>query len=116
MLIALPTGPKKDLVYGKVFAMDKGLAGWVYRNGQPARVSNVSADVRFYKELDNDIKFVTRSILAVPLHVNGECIGAVEMLNKSDDDFTLHDMNMLTILANMFANAMLGVLCIQSSH
>ncbi|PKN17457.1 MAG: GAF domain-containing protein, partial [Deltaproteobacteria bacterium HGW-Deltaproteobacteria-3] len=78
MLVALPTGPKKNEVYGKGIAMDKGLSGWVYRNGQPARVSNVNADARFDDGMDKNIGFVTRSILAVPLHVNGECIGAVE--------------------------------------
>jgi len=114
MLVALPTGPKKNVVYGKGIAMDKGLSGWVYRNGQPARVSNVSADARFDRGMDKNIDFVTRSILAVPLHVNGECIGAVEALNKSNDNFTNHDMNVLSILANMLANVMVGVLCIQS--
>ncbi|MCX5864898.1 MAG: GAF domain-containing protein [Deltaproteobacteria bacterium] len=114
MLVALPTGPKKNVVYGKGIAMDKGLSGWVYRNGQPARVSNASADARFDRGMDKNIDFVTRSILAVPLHVNGECIGAVEALNKSDDNFTNHDMNVLSILANMLANVMVGVLCIQS--
>ncbi len=114
MLVALPTGPKKNVVYGKGIAMDKGLSGWVYRNGQPARVSNVSADTRFDPGMDKNIDFVTRSILAVPLHVNGECIGAVEALNKSDNNFTNHDMNVLAILANMLANVMVGVLCIQS--
>ena len=114
MLVALPTGPKKNVVYGKGIAMDKGLSGWVYRNGQPARVSNVSADARIDNGMDKNIDFVTRSILAVPLHVNGECIGAVEALNKSDDNFTTHDMNVLAILANMLANVMVGVLCIQS--
>jgi hypothetical protein len=114
MLVALPTGPKKNLVYGKGIAMDKGLSGWVYRNGQPARVSNVSVDARFDRGMDKNIDFVTRSILAVPLHVNGECIGAVEALNKSNDNFTNHDMNVLAILANMLANVMVGVLCLQS--
>ncbi len=116
MLVALPTGPKKNVVYGKGIAMDKGLSGWVYRNGKPARVSNVSADARFDRGMDNNIDFVTRSILAVPLHVNGECIGAVEALNKSDDNFTIHDLNVLAILANMLANVMVGVLCLQSSR
>ncbi len=116
MLVALPTGPKKNAVYGKGIAMDKGLSGWVYRNGQPARVSNVNVDARFDDGMDKNIGFVTRSILAVPLYVNGECIGAVEALNKNDDDFTTHDMNVLAILANMLANVMVGVLCIQANH
>jgi len=114
MLIVLPTGPKKNVVCGKGVAMDKGLSGWVYRNGQPARVGNVNADARFYSDMDKNTDFITRSILAVPLHVNGECIGALEALNKNDDHFTTHDMKLLTILANMLANVMVGILCRQS--
>lgn len=116
LLVALPTGPKKNLIYGKTIAMDKGLAGWVYRNGQSARVSNASTDARFYNGMDSNVDFVTRSILAVPLYINGECIGTVEALNKSDDNFTKPDMNVLTILANMLANVMAGVLGSRASH
>lgn len=115
MLVALATGPKKNLIYGKDIAMDKGLSGWVYHNSRPARVNNASADSRFNKEIDKDIEFTTRSILAVPLHVNGECIGTIEALNKSDENFTQHDMNILAILANMLANVMVGVFS-QSNH
>jgi hypothetical protein len=115
MLVALASGPKKKLVSGKRVAMDKGLSGWVFRNGQSARVSNVSADTRFDNSMDRKVDFVTRSILAVPLHVNGECIGTIEALNKSDDKFTQHDMNMLAILANMLANVMSGILCAPST-
>ena len=114
MQIALVTGSKKNLVSGKGVAMDTGLSGWVYRNGQPARVCNVSADARFDNGMDKNIGFVTRSILVVPLHMNGKCIGIIEALNKSDDNFTKQDMNVLAILANMLANVMAGVLSIQS--
>jgi hypothetical protein len=116
MQIVLATGPKKTLLFGKGIAMDTGLSGWVYRNGQPARVSNVSIDTRFDKGMDKNIGFETRSILVVPLHVNGECIGIIEALNKSDDNFTKQDMNVLAILANMLANVMAGVLSIQSTQ
>ncbi|OGQ88984.1 MAG: hypothetical protein A2512_09790 [Deltaproteobacteria bacterium RIFOXYD12_FULL_56_24] len=116
LLVALPTGPKKNLIYGKTIPMDKGLAGWVYRNGQSALASNAGTDARFDNGMDRNADFVTRSILAVPLHVNGECIGAVQALNKCDDNFTQHDVNVLSILANMLANVMAGVLGSRASH
>ncbi|OGQ99445.1 MAG: hypothetical protein A2505_04610 [Deltaproteobacteria bacterium RIFOXYD12_FULL_55_16] len=116
MLVALATGPPKSMTVGKGITMDKGLSGWVYHNGQPARVSNVSADTRFNNSTDRQTGFATRSILAVPLHVNGECIGTLEALNKNDDNFSNQDMNVLTILANMLANVMVGILCLQSNH
>ncbi|OGR05552.1 MAG: hypothetical protein A2520_02290 [Deltaproteobacteria bacterium RIFOXYD12_FULL_53_23] len=109
MLVALATGPKKNLIYGKGIAIDKGLSGWVYHNSQPALVNNTSADSRFNKDIDQNIEFTTRSILAVPLHINGECIGTIEALNKRGGNFTQDDMNLLTIIANMLANVMVGI-------
>ncbi|MFA7384088.1 MAG: GAF domain-containing protein [Desulfurivibrionaceae bacterium] len=111
MLVTLPTGPQKKLIFGKGIPIDQGFAGWVYRNGQPARVGNVRNDTRFHENIDTDSGFVTRSILAVPLHVNGDCLGVVEAINKSDDNFTKQDMSVLSILANMLANVIVGVLC-----
>ncbi|MFZ5774542.1 MAG: GAF domain-containing protein [Thermodesulfobacteriota bacterium] len=111
MVVTLPTGPRRHEVYGKRIPMDKGLAGWVYRNGQPAMVGNAQADERWDGGVDQCIDFSTRSILAVPIFVNGECVGALEMLNRRDDAFTRHHMNILTILANMLANVMAGLLC-----
>ncbi len=115
MLFTLPTGPKRKSIHGKGIPVDKGLSGWVYLNGQAAAVSNVNDDDRFDHHVDEDSGFDTRSILAVPLHLNGECIGVVETINKSDDNFTQHDMNVLTILANMLANVMVGILYMKPS-
>ena len=36
--------------------------------------------------------------------------------NQPSTPFTTHDMNVLAILANMLANVMVGVLCLQSNH
>jgi len=116
VLVVLPTGPKKNPVYGKAVAIDKGLSGWVYRNGQPATLNNLTSDDRFDRHVDGEIGFVTRSALAVPLHVNGECVGAVEALNKHDMNFSQHDTNILSILANMLANVMAGILWIRSNQ
>lgn len=109
MLVVLPTGWQKKLVQGKEKALDKGLAGWVYRNGQPAMVNNAMADQRFHGGLDRDSGFVTRSILAVPLFVRGECIGAVEALNTRHDNFTRSDMDLLFLFANLMGNGMVAV-------
>ena len=115
MVVTLPTGPKRHEVYGKGIPMDKGLAGWVYRNGQPAMVRNARSDDRWDSGMDQRIDFSTRSVLAVPLFVNGECVGVVEVLNRRDDAFTRHHMNILSILVNMLANVMAGLLCVRPS-
>jgi hypothetical protein len=109
MLIVLPTGWMKKTVLGRGIALDKGLAGWVYRNGQPAMVNNAAADQRFHGGLDRDTGFVTRSVLAVPLFVRGECIGALEALNTRHDNFSDSDRNLLFLFANLMGNAMVAV-------
>ena len=105
MLIAIPTGPNKEQFDGRVIPSDKGLAGWVFSHGLPAIVSNVHQDDRFDSEIDSKVRqgFDTRSVLAVPLHINGELIGVMEVINKQSGEFSNHDMDILTMLANLIA-------------
>jgi len=105
MLIAIPTGPNKEHLDGQTIPADKGLAGWVFGHGMPAIVNNVHQDDRFDSEIDSRVRegFETRSVLAVPLHINGELIGVMEVINKINGKFSEHDMDILTLLANIIA-------------
>lgn len=103
-------------IEGHRFPIDKGLAGWVYRNHKPVSVNNVKLDERFDDFIDNTGNFVTRSIMAVPLHINGEWIGVIEMLNKKEDSFTEHDMDILTSLINIISSALGSTLSCQFSN
>jgi hypothetical protein len=105
MLIAIPTGPNKEQYDGRVIPADKGLAGWVFSHGLPAIVNNVHQDDRFDSEIDSKVRqgFDTHSVLAVPLHINGELIGVMEVINKQSGEFSNHDMDILTMLANLIA-------------
>jgi GAF domain-containing protein len=118
MLIAIPTGPNKDQLDGQTFPADKGLAGWVFSHGHPAIVSNVSEDERFDAEIDKNTrgKFETKSIMAVPLHINGELIGVMEAINKVEGEFTEHDMNILTLVANVITTSLEGVFRLQELY
>lgn len=113
MLIALPTGPRQKSLWGQTVPVDKGLAGWVFRNQKPALATNVLTDSRFDQAIDHQFNFTTRSLLAVPLFVNGHCIGVIEAINKSADTFSEHDLQLLTMLANLVSTAMTGIVCHQ---
>lgn len=106
IVIAIPTGPQREILEGERFPMDKGLAGWVYRHGQPVSVKNVRQDERFDAAIDASTSFVTKSIMAVPLHINGVWIGVIELLNKKDNDFNEHDMDLITSLVNIIGSAL----------
>ncbi len=71
-----------------------GITGWVIRSGQPARVNNVHMDAR-YVSVDPRI----RSELAVPLEVEGEVRGVLNVDSDRAEAFTAADQELLQALA-----------------
>ena len=74
--------------------MGEGITGWVARTGKPARVGDVTQDPR-YVMARRDV----RSELAVPLEVNGETRGVLNMDSDRADAFTADDQELLQELA-----------------
>ncbi len=72
----------------------EGITGWVARTGKPARVSDVMQDSRYVMARRS-----VRSELAVPLEVNGETRGVLNMDSDRADTFTAEDQELLQELA-----------------
>jgi signal transduction histidine kinase len=72
----------------------EGITGWVARTGQPARVSDVRADPR-YIMVQPDV----RSELAVPLEVEGEVRGVLNVDSDRVEAFSAADEELLRALA-----------------
>jgi signal transduction histidine kinase len=72
----------------------EGITGWVARNGKPALVGDVHKDQR-YVELRREV----RSELAVPLHVQGEIRGVINVDSDRENAFTESDQELLEELA-----------------
>ena len=72
----------------------EGITGWVARTGQPARVSDVRADPR-YVMVQPDVC----SELAVPLEVEGEVRGVLNVDSARIDAFSAADEELLRALA-----------------
>ena len=85
--------------------LGQGVAGWVAKTGQPLNVPDAYADPRFFSGPDSTSGFVTRSILCVPLIVDGEVIGVMEAMNKDSGLFVDSDERLLTALASSAAIA-----------
>jgi len=79
----------------------EGIAGWVAEKGKPLIVDDVSKDTRWNKKIDTSIKFKTKSLICVPLILEKEIVGVMEVINKKDK--TYFDKNDEEIL-NSFAN------------
>ncbi len=91
------TGEKKESLREIRVPWGKGVAGWVAAHGETLYVPDVSKDPRFYSGVDKKTKFITKSIIAVPLRRKNRIVGVSEVLNKrggehfSEEDITLFE-------------------------
>jgi len=72
----------------------EGVTGWVARHGKPLRVGNVTQDPRYVAARRG-----VKSELAVPLEVNGETRGVLNVDSDRADAFSTEDQELLEQLA-----------------
>ncbi|HVU14651.1 MAG TPA: ATP-binding protein [Phototrophicaceae bacterium] len=78
--------------------LDKGLAGWVFREKQGAIVTDTKADERWYTFPDSNSN--ARSALCVPFIYNGDVLAVLTLLHSDAGHFTDYHLRLLTIIAN----------------
>lgn len=83
----------------------QGIGGWVAENNTAIIIPDVQADERFYRAADETTSFVTKSMIAVPLHVKGRVIGVLQSVNKKAGAFDHSDLKLAIALANLVAPA-----------
>jgi transcriptional regulator with GAF, ATPase, and Fis domain len=88
------------------FPVGQGIAGSVFRSGQAELIPDVSKDPRHYGAVDEQTKFTTRSLIAVPLQTKDKTIGVLEVLNKKTGQFEDHDVRFLKTIAGTIAMAL----------
>lgn len=79
------TGEKGRRLDTITVPLGEGIAGWVALHGKPQIVNDTSKDERFTGKVDKESGFVTRQILAVPMRLEGETIGLIEVINTRDN-------------------------------
>ncbi len=92
----------------KQFEIDlgQGIAGYVAQTGEPLLIPDVAKDPRWYKEISESIGFKTQSIACVPMKINGEIIGVVEIIDKADgSSIRDEDLKILSVFADLAARA-----------
>ncbi len=88
---------------------DRGIVGQVVKSGQPRRVDEEikQEQQEIDRAVDMQLEFQTRTLLCVPLRGRkGEILGAFEMINKIDGNFTADDQDALIELACHAATAL----------
>ena len=78
------------------FSADKGFAGHVVKTGETIKIQDAYKDSRFNKEIDKRTGYKTYNLLCMPIrNIKFEIIGAFQVLNKKDGDFTKADEDIL---------------------
>lgn len=73
-----------------------GVVGYTFATGTGAIIHDAYSDDRFNRDIDQQTGYRTRSILCAPLRtLKGEIIGAAQLLNKTDGQFTDEDLSLL---------------------
>ena len=86
--------------------MGEGIAGWVAQEGRPLIVNDPKTDPRWTRRGDEKTKFVTRSILCVPMVYQGNLMGVVQAINRKDPNgFSEEDRMLLEAFAAQTAVA-----------
>ncbi len=86
--------------------MGEGIAGWVAKEGIPVVVPDVSKDQRFTGRIDRAIHFKTKSLMCVPIKINEQILGVLELVNKkTGEPFKKDDLDLLMRLVDHTAIA-----------
>ncbi|HYK40506.1 MAG TPA: GAF domain-containing protein, partial [Candidatus Eremiobacteraceae bacterium] len=93
-------GYSRELAENLVIPLGQGITGTAAVTGHAVRVSDVTKDARYINAIDS-----VRSELAVPLMLQGKCIGVLDIQSNCADYFTKDQQNILTLLAGRLAVA-----------
>jgi GAF domain-containing protein len=107
LIFQVALGEKADSVKHFRVPVGKGIAGYVALTGQPIAVADAIQDPRFASEIGKAIGYVPKTILCVPLYLNGRVTGVLELLDKAGGaPFSSADMELLIRFANLAALAL----------
>ncbi len=94
------SGEGEAHLLGTRFAPGTGIAGWVAASGQPMIADDVAQVTQFAHDAAASTGYVPRSIMAAPVIRREECIGVLEVLDRSDAfRGELADLDLLALLA-----------------
>src|SRR5260370_26744073 len=93
-------GYARELAANLRIPLGQGITGTAAATGHSVRVSDTSKDARYINAIDS-----VRSELAVPLMLQGKCVGVLDIQSRHLDYFTRDQQNILTLLASRLAEA-----------
>lgn len=104
LYIKAARGLREEIVTDTRIRIGDSIAGWVAEHGQPLLITNIEEDPRFNRPSLN--QYETKSLLSVPVKVDGRVVGVININNKiSCTPFTEDDRALLSTLSERVACA-----------
>lgn len=104
-------GDKSTELLGRSIPASAGIAGHVYLTGETYICSDASTDQRFYQDIDQELDHVTQSLIAIPVRIEKEVCGVVELINRHGAaHYSREDRNLLEIFAGYISVSIQNVL------
>ena len=93
-------GTSAQTILGRHLRADQGVAGYVYRTGEPYVMNDPENDPTFYSKFDEGTDFITSCAIAVPVRIERTVCGVLELVNRiGDGGYSDRDLQMLEIFA-----------------
>ncbi len=105
LVLKATTGLARQAIGHASLGKGEGLTGWAVTHGQPVAMRDAINDPRF-KLLPEADEEGLRSLLAVPLSVQGRVIGAMNVQTVEMHDFTSDEIELLSLISNLAAGAL----------
>lgn len=105
LVFRMVDGGEPELI-GTRLPLGVGIVSVAVETKQPVMVNNVRQDTRWYAGLETGKHFHTQALLAVPLLIQDQSIGVLELINRRDGaPFDEEDVALLTTFAAQAAIA-----------
>ena len=99
-------GREAESVHGTSFPWNEGIAGAVFKSGEPAVIGDVKQDPRHFTGVDLMTGYRTHDMITLPLKEwEGSPIGVLNVVNKRNGELNENDLALLTIIATFAAMA-----------
>ena len=79
--------------------IDSSLAGTIFRTNKPLILNDANHDPRHYAPVSDHIKFITKTLLGVPMPIKDQVMGVLEAVNKRNGNFDESDSSVLSVIA-----------------
>jgi GAF domain-containing protein len=91
-------------------SLDTGLVGHVINTRKPLLVEDVHTSKQWSSSIDERLDFQTSSLMCIPVTIEDEIVGAIEVVNHAHDAaFEVNDLNILQVAGRMASQVLESV-------